>query len=143
MLQISPSTPADLADLGARMVKADRAELDAAGLGVDCLEGVPALALRWHGRLVCLFGVVPGQDQGIPWMLCTDTLASVPRRRMAVVSRGVVRAWRQDYERLCNYVHCHNAQALRFLRWLGFSIDETPAGPGGEFFVFTWERQHV
>jgi hypothetical protein len=144
MLTITDSTAADIADLGARMAEADRAELAAAGLGFECLEGVQAQALRWHGRLVCLFGAVlqPSGD-AVPWMLCTDTLAEVPRRQMALVSRKVVNRWRRRHARLVNYVHRHNATALRFLRWLGFVIDETPSGPGGEFFIFTWERPHV
>lgn len=143
MLTISPATAGDLADLAARMTEADRDELSAAGVDTDALEGVPAQALRWHGRLVCLFGVVPGAGAGVPWMLCTDTLTEVPRRSMALISRRVVAGWRGDYARLMNWVHRRNRTALRFLRFLGFVIDETPAGPGGEFFTFTWERGHV
>lgn len=143
MLTIEDFTAADLADLSQRLTTDDRAELEAAGLGVDCLEGVPAKALRWHGRLVCLFGVVPQGAGGVPWMLCTDTLREVPRRQMTEVSRCVVAEWRARFDRLTNYVHRHHAQALRFVRWLGFTIDETPAGPDGQFYVFTWERPNV
>lgn len=143
MLTIEDVTADDLVDLSARLTPDDRAELEAAGLGVDCLEGVPAKALRWHGRLVCLFGAVPQGAGGVPWMLCTDTLRKVPRRQMAEVSRRVVTEWQARFDRLTNYVHCHHAQALRFVRWLGFVIDETPTGPGDAFFNFTWERPNV
>lgn len=144
MLTIEDFTAADLADLDARMTTDDRAELEAAGLGVDCLEGVPAQALRWRGELVCLFGAVPQPSGGgVPWMLCTTTLPNVPRRQMAEVSRRVVAEWRQRFSSLTNYVHRHHAQALRFVRWLGFTVDQTPAGPDGSFYVFTWERDHV
>lgn len=141
MLTIDNATDADRADLAARMAAADRAELVAAGVGMECLS-VQARALRWHGRLVCLFGVerLPEPGAGVPWMLCTDTLAEVPRRAMADVSQRVVAAWRGDYRWLVNHVHRHNAQAVRFLRWLGFTIHETPTGPGGEFFTFSWEQ---
>lgn len=143
MLSITDLTTADLADLGARMTDGDRAELEAAGLGIDCLDGVPAQALRWRGELVCLFGVVPQTDgAGIPWMLCTRTLGAVPRRQMAAISRDVVDGWRGRFVRLTNFVHRRHASALRFVRWLGFVVDETPAGPGGEFFTFTWSA-HV
>ena len=145
MLTIDTATAADRADLAARMVQADRDELQAAGVGMDCLN-VPAQALRWDGQLVCLFGVMPmpaEEGAGIPWMLCTDTLATVPRRAMARISAEVVGRWRHGHHRLINLVHRHNDQALRFLRWLGFSISDTPTGPGDAFLVFTWERPNV
>lgn len=143
MLTIDRATRSDLADLAARMTAADRAEMHAAGLTAECLDDVPSQALRWHGRLVCLFGVAPGPGVGVPWMLCTDTLAEVPRRAMAAVSRQVVADWRQRFGRMSNFIHRHHPQALRFVRWLGFVVDETPTGPGGEFYVFSWERPNV
>lgn len=144
MLTIDTATDADRADLAARMNAADRAELAAAGVGMECLQ-VQARALRWHGRLVCLFGVerLPEPGAGVPWMLCTDTLAQVPRRAMADVSARVVEAWHCEYCWLVNLVHRQNRRALRFLRWLGFVINETPTGPGGEFFIFTWGKEYV
>ena len=145
MLTIKTATNADRADLAARMAAEDRAELAAAGVGMDCLN-VPAMALHWNGRLVCLFGTMPMPGEtgtGIPWMLCTDTLAEVPRRSMARVSGQVVAEWRGQHQRLANLVHRHNEQAVRFLRWLGFTINETPTGPGGAFYLFTWERANV
>lgn len=144
MLTIDTATDADRADLAARMTEADRAELSAAGVGMECLQ-VQAKALRWREQLVCMFGVerLPEQGCGVPWMLCTDTLAHVPRRAMADVSRRVVTAWRGDYRWLVNHVHRHNVQALRFLRWLGFTIHETPVGRGGDFFTFTWGNPDV
>ena len=144
MLTIDTATEADRAELAARMAQADRDELDAAGVGMECLQ-VQARALRWQGQLVCLFGVerLPEPGAGVPWMLCTDTLAAVPRRAMADVSRRVVEAWRGDYRWLVNHVHRHNTQAVRFLRWLGFTVYETPIGRNGDFFTFTWERPNV
>lgn len=144
MLSIDDAWPDDFEDLADRMTAADRAEMAAAGLAVASLTHVRAHALRWHGSLVCLFGVEPAADgTGVPWMLCTDTLAEVPRRAMAAASRDVVQAWRGEFLRLVNLIHRHNIKALRFVRWLGFVIDETPAGPGGEFFTFTWDRPNV
>lgn len=144
MLTITDFSPNDLADLAARLTDDDRAELVAAGLTVECLEGVPAQALRWHGELVCLFGAVP-QPSGaaVPWMMCTRTLRKVPKRQMAETARRVVNDWQAQYPKLINFVHRHHGSALRFLHWLGFSIDRTPNGPGGNFFIFTWERANV
>ena len=95
---------------------------------------------------MCLFGVVTHPQVpsgGIPWMLCTSTLAAVPRRAMARISAQVVAVWRGEFQALSNLVHRHNRKAISFLRWLGFTVHARPIGPGGEFFVFEWERPNV
>lgn len=144
MLTIDNATPEDAADLAARLIPDDAAELAAAGLTVaDCMEGTEAEALRWNGQLVCLFGVVAHPSalrSGIPWMLCTDTLVRVPRLAMAKVCDDVVTGWMLQFAHLSNLVHRRNLRALRFLRWLGFAIGTTPCGPRQEFFVFEWSK---
>lgn len=147
MLHITDSTPDDVADLAARVIDEDAAELRAAGLDVaTCLSSVPAKALRLDGELVCLFGVVTHPESsrgGIPWMLCTDTLKRVPRRAMAVISDQVVSTWRESFDHLSNLIHRRNARAIAFVRWLGFTVGSTPCGPGQEFYTFEWSRSHV
>lgn len=137
------ATPAAVQELAADIHPDDAAELLAGGTDVhQALAGVPLRALRWHGRLIALFGCVEQPGGGIPWMLCTRALADVPRQAMAGISALVVDEWRGQFDALTNLVHRHNARALRFVRWLGFTVDATPCGPGGEFFVFHW-RRHV
>lgn len=146
MLHIDDATTADVADLAARVTDEDAAELKAAGLDVSACLDVPAKALRLDGELVCLFGVVthPAMDRGgIPWMLCTNTLARVPRRAMALISDQVVSAWRERFDHLSNLIHRRNERAIAFVRWLGFTVSDTPCGPGQEFYSFEWSRQHV
>jgi hypothetical protein len=144
MLTIREATQTDRADLSWRLCQEDAAELEAAGVGMDCIDGVPAKALTWGEQLVCLFGVTPNADgPAVPWMLCTSTIAEVPRRSMAEVSAGVVQAWKREHDALANLVHRENARALRFLRWLGFTIDTRPIGPGGAFYLFFWEAPDV
>ena len=144
MLTIEQATAADIDDLAAHISSFDAAELAAAGHSVqDCLSGVQAQALRQNGQLVCLFGavtheLVPGG--AIPWMLCTETLASVPRRAMAAVSARVVAGWQLQFSHLSNLVHRRNARAIKFVQWLGFKVNKSPCGPGGEFFAFEWRR---
>lgn len=143
MLSIDPTpAPAAMQELIDDLHPDDAAELAAAGATLQHHEGVSYHALRNDGRLVALFGlqphpVLPGA--GIPWMLCTRHLEAVPRRRMAAVSVSVVHQWRQQCRLLQNMVHRRNERAMRFVQWLGFTIDRRPFGPGGEFFVFTWE----
>lgn len=144
MLTIDPARPEDVADLAARITAADAAELAAAGTTVqDCLASTDAMALRLHGALVCLFGVVghPVSPRGgVPWMLCTDTLAEVSPIAMAQVSDRVVSTWRERFDYLTNLVHRRNRRAVRFVQWLGFTVGKTPCGPGQEFFAFEWRR---
>lgn len=144
MLTIDAASPQDVATLSARITPADAAELNAAGLTVEqCLDGVSAQALRHDGRLICLFGAMEHPSMpgvGIPWMLCTVELHDVPRRAMAEVSARVVQSWRGRFARMVNLIHRHNEQAIRFVNWLGFRVYAEPAGPGGEFFVFEWEK---
>lgn len=144
MLTIEPATHAHRAELSWRLCPEDAAELDAAGITLNCIDGVPAQALTMDGRLVCLFGVnEPERGPAIPWMLCTTLIAEVPRRGMAEVSAGVVDGWRRQYAELTNLVHRENRRALRFLRFLGFDVGCKPCGPGGAFYLFTWRAGHV
>lgn len=35
-----------------------------------------------------------------------------------------IQEWKQKYKRLENYVYKHNKQAIKWLRWLGFNLEE-------------------
>lgn len=141
MLTIQPGTDSTALELADMLHPADAAELAAAGQCVTrVLDGVPLKELRLGSELVCAFGVQPGPGYGIPWMLCTDVVERVPRHAMAAASRGVVDAWKADHSMLMNLVHAHNARAIRFVRWLGFTVEASPVGPGGDFFPFWWSR---
>ena len=140
----TPSGPVAMSELAAHLHPDDAAELRAAGVDLsDALAGAPLQALRWDGELVALFGCVDhpvAEGVGIPWLLCTTALDKVPRRAMVEVSSRMVSTWRKGYSQLCNMVHRRNTRAVRFVSWLGFKVDMTPCGPGGEFFVFQWRR---
>lgn len=147
MLTIDSATPADAAFLAANITPADAAELAAAGLTLEqSLEMARPIALRLAGRLVALFGAEPhpgSPTSGVPWMLCTTVLAEVSPRAMAEISAEVVLRWRGQFTRLANLVHRENDRAVQFVQWLGFTVDFEPVGPGGQFFVFQWERPDV
>jgi len=146
MLTIDFADDSAIDELAEQLHPDDAAELAAAGTDLhQALSNAPLQALRWHGRLVCLFGCVRHPSEataGIPWMLCTKTLPEVPARQMALISRAVVSDWQHEFRMLCNMVHRRNARALRFVRWLGFTVNSDPCGPGQEFFLFDW-RRHV
>lgn len=80
----------------------------------------------------CVFGVGVAtalSSVGSPWLLGTDDL---PRHAEAFLrgSRAFVGHARNEYSRLENYVDARNAVAVRWLRWLGFTVEEAvPFGP--------------
>lgn len=141
MLTMHPGTDITALELAIMLHPADAAELDAAGQCVErVLQGVKLTELRNGTDLVCAFGLQPGDGYGVPWMLCTSEVERVPRHAMAAVSRRVVDGWKAEHAMLMNLVHAHNQRAIRFVQWLGFTVDRRPCGPGGEFFPFWWRR---
>lgn len=107
-------TPAQVAELGA-----DRGE---AWVGVA--EGEP----------VCVFGVARPSllsTDGWPWMVGTDRL-SFRGRAFLEGSREVVQEMHRRFPVLRNFVDQRNSRAIRWLKWLGFTIMEAePHGPLG------------
>lgn len=96
---------------------------------VAAVDGVPAV----------VYGVADsGHDPnvGVPWMLATPDLRKI-RKQFTERCRAEVRLMQQKYLVLTNEVHCRNTCAIRWLEWLGFTVDRSrPTGPNGELFVF-------
>jgi len=137
--------------IGGALREADRAEVWASGryLPVEAvLQGYRASTHVWTGLIgdepICMFGVAPVSllgAAGRPWMLGTD---GVERHQVAFLRRcrPCVAAMRSVYDSLENWVDERNAAAHRWLRWLGFRLeDPQPWGVDGELFRrFEWRR---
>jgi hypothetical protein len=142
-----PWTPEALASIADRM----RAE-DVAELAVTSPDRSPQDVLmdsakdsRWcivaefDGRPTVAYGVgdaAHDANLGVPWMLSTDDL---PRMWRALVAHGPreLRLMQQRYTALANAVHARNATAIRYLEWLGFTVDRGQRiGPGGQLHPF-------
>lgn len=82
------------------------------------------------GELACIFGVGSGllSTSGCPWLLGSDLIARHPA---AFIRRcgPYLDAMTQGFGYLENWVHADNRIAIRWLRWLGFTLD--PAAPWG------------
>lgn len=98
------------------------------------------------GKVEFVFGVgllsILGMA-GAPWMLTGIGVTShqiIPV--LLLRSRKVVAEWFETYDQLENRVDARNVEAVRWLRWLGFEIDEpAPYGPDAlPFCRFHWER---
>lgn len=142
MIELARGGPDDVAVLAGDLHPLDAAELRAAGLDVvTAVSGVPVTVAKHDGQVIAVFGcaAMPGQHgAGIPWMLCTSAIDAAPRRSVAIAADRVVSGWMATHARLSNLVHRRNTRALSFIRWLGFTVGDQPAGPGGEFFLFEW-----
>lgn len=90
-----------------------------------------------NGTPVCMFGVTPRTllaGGGIPWMVAANSIRghSITFLRRC---RPVVKLWAAAYGRLENYVDARNTTAIRWLRWIGFTVyDAVPMGPDARPF---------
>jgi len=99
----------------------------------------------WTGLLagepVISFGCVTEdrlESRGVPWLVGTPKLEQVPFT-FARLSRPFLRRMKERHICLTNHVDVRNGLAIKWLRWLGFTIDPAaPAGPFGLPFHHFW-----
>lgn len=90
-----------------------------------------AYAAKVDGLTVCIFGLGDGGITGIgvPWLIGTNALDRYPLLLLKA-SRPALEVMKQSgFKMLSNYVDERNVVAIRWLKWLGFTIDE-PKGMG-------------
>lgn len=91
------------------------------------VNGIPAVI---YG--VCLLSVVTGA--GLPWMLSAERAVKY-KKSLLKYSPPVVDDMLKVCSSLSNHVHVDNKLSVRWLKWLGFSIEEpTPYGVRNELF---------
>ena len=135
--------PDDADELVAGLRPSDRAECEA--VDVDPAVGIPASVrqslLCWSARepagLVCIFGVTPASMMGgvgSPWMMGTPLLEARAKTRMKVCP-GYITRMLQAFPLLINWVHAENTTSVRWLKRLGFHMEQpAPYGPKRELF---------
>lgn len=90
-------------------------------------------AWLWDGEPVCVFGVSAASvlvSSGAPWMVGTEEIDKHPFRFLRH-GRDVIQHMLRQYEILENYVDARNRMAVKWLKWLGFTIH--PPEPYGVF----------
>jgi RimJ/RimL family protein N-acetyltransferase len=116
-----------------------RASLDMSELAWTCLvEGVPAF--MWGaGRKGSLLSFT-----GAPWLLGTDLFFKASRglhREFLRQCPAYVERMQERFPRLENFVHAENSLSIRWLKWCGFTLEETPVKIHGEdFYLFRREK---
>lgn len=154
VIDVIPATVEHARALAPRMRAADAAEVWASGrlTPLEALERSLALSpLAWAGTVdgepACVFGAAStsllGGD-GVPWLLGSD---AIERHQRAFLRRNreYVRQMQAAFPTLRNMVDARNATSIRWLRWLGFTIEPAvPFGPFGlPFHPFILEAPHA
>jgi len=150
MIEMRTATAEDISAVRANVRAENLAELEVVGLGLDEVldwslnNSVEALCGVIDGEPVCLFGVSCTEDPGIgcPWMVGSN---AIDRHRVAFLraSRAKVDEWLTHWPVMMNWVDARNTRGLRWLRFLGFEIqDPIPMGESGlEFHLFSKKRE--
>jgi hypothetical protein len=143
------ATPQDVACLGPWLRAADVEEIRA----VSGLAPIEALRRSYDfsthvwavravdGWTIALWGVGPlslVEGRGCPWLLAADAFEDLGRD-IARLSRPLLAGMRDYYPRLENRVDARHARAVRWLSWLGFTIEPpVPWGIEGRPFHRFW-----
>lgn len=143
---------AHIAPIVASVREADRLELWAMARATpaQCLRyGLQHSRTAYTGRIdgvpVCMFGATPYSllaGIGVPWMVTSTGLDPFGAQKALLrLSKPGVVELRHQFPILVNTVHAGNAAAIRWLRWLGFTIHPAqPMGPDSALFhPFTLE----
>lgn len=137
-----PATEGHIKECAENMRKQDRAEVMAA-YGHSPLEALEramkhgAIAALADGKVVAVYGISsrsPITRVGSPWMLTTNEVEK-HRKLFLKHTKQQVNQWRREYTVMFNYVDARYTQAIRWLKWLGFTVyPAEPFGPYGAPF---------
>lgn len=144
-VSIIPSTHDHIVELAKMVRPEDRDELMAASnhspeqaMEAGLLYSDQAMTGFIDGVPVCMWGVVRESlimNMGVPWMVATSLLD----KRAATFlrhCRGPVMAMLGDYDTLINHVDARNTKAIKWLKWLGFKVEEEAVEYGVEKLPF-------
>lgn len=75
------------------------------------------------GQIHGVFGVnLNDPDVGVPWFVATDK-AEHNKKLIMVTGRKLVDKWMKQVTYLANYVCRYHEQSIKWLEWLGFTVD--------------------
>lgn len=129
----------DILELSETMRKADIEEVWAAAKR----DPLTALEFSWkmspetytaraNGKVMCIYGVAHPtllSSQGVPWMLGSDILPYHAKEFLRG-SKEYIKYISEKYKVLANVVDQRNTDAIRWLKWAGFDVqDPVEFGP--------------
>lgn len=149
-LDFEPATSAHCAALAPLLRPEDVAEaeamMDSYAGPLDCLTRSVAMSkASWAAvagsRVVAMFGVVPFETQALEppsaliWFVTGNGFPAHALSFSKAVRRLILPALLEQYGALSNFVDARYEAAVRFARWLGFTVGEAvPFGPRGLLF---------
>ena len=147
MIQVVPATIEHVQAMHGRVRRADIEELwDGHGitpekaLNIGLQISYLSRAALHQGRVLCVFGIAPGQDGSVPWMVASDEVEGC-KREFLQASRETIQRLCPLFSPLYNWVDARNRRAIAWLKWCGFKVE--PPEPFGEhvlpFCKFTME----
>lgn len=128
--------PGDVGRLAASMREVDVDEMLASSgpdieaslhRSVDC--SLHAWSVDHDGELVAMFGFAPYTLLGrraAPWCLATPGLSRIPGM-LTRIARRYCAAVREVYPDLVNHVDARNTPSIRWLKRIGFTVDQEAA----------------
>lgn len=153
MHTIRVATLADVPYVASHLREADKAELRATGWFPTPLDALVASVensvLRWcaldsAGNPAVLFGCAQDPHAvtlGIPWMLGTDYLTTVPKETLRQ-TRRYVRRMHEHFLSLHQMVDARNYVSVGWMQWLGFEIVRVVPRFGAEQRPFIHFARH-
>jgi hypothetical protein len=142
-LDVVRCLPRHLEQLAPRLRQLDYQELEAArGFDMQPLEvlldawriSAVTYAAELAGQAIACWGVHPVSVMGgigVPWLLTSDEITRRPLAA-ATLARPALGVLLDVYPRLIQWVDARHEPALRFVRWLGFHVEDAqPYGPYG------------
>jgi GNAT superfamily N-acetyltransferase len=116
------------------------------GIGLSLSRAVWAEAYLVQGQVAAIVGVSIGSllgEEATPWLVTGRPVDRHKRAFLRLTRAGVARMLRQ-FPVLINHVHAEYTEALRWLRWLGFTIERpAPHGLRDELFCRVCLRKGV
>lgn len=146
-LVVCLASPQDARDLAPFLRHEDVAEIDAA-TGQSPLEALlyglgaslECRTVHEIGRPIAMFGIVPRDGYGVPWLLGSDRIAI--HREFARRSRSVFADIARPFQHLENRIDARQRAHIKWIQFLGFTLDDLrPWGRRGEpFWRMQWHR---
>jgi hypothetical protein len=141
---IRPATYEDCLTLAPVLRKEDKDEVWASGRHlpeealIRCLRTTPNTKVGVvDGEIICMFGVSPAKDMriGIPWMLGSDGIKKISKEFLRR-NRDALDEVSIGYSTLINYVWSKNTTHIRWLKWMGFTIETSSMHVGHDQEIF-------
>lgn len=143
-IEIIPTEPKHLRELGADLREEDKAEILAFGLSVE-----KALWRSYKGSLIKKTALVDGKVaacwgaygtflsmEGQPWLLTSSAVYNVSALKFARIYQKEVNEMLKLFDRLSNIVDVEYKSAIRLLEIVGFKLQEPEiVGTKGKLFI--------